>query len=447
MNRCKNFANASVVALAVFLVPAVSQSNPEIAAIQFFSEDDSSAPMNILDQGETVIQMMSDAQVDGQAVASIEAFQDFVKQNKDLVEKPISQLSPSELLRLQAGYQNALSGMEAIKPIAEALASRDWVMAADPTLAARLKERCGRTFVSGRDVVKEFSEVFNDPTGYSGDTVNIIEDFTGIHRECAEAAADYAALAAQESARLAAYIQEQERLLQEAIDAEDQEAIDRHTANLEEAREDKKKVDRDFNWSQFLKLLAGLGQAVAGVVGIISSAGTCVPCYAAVAKGVYDGYTAVDAMTGSDTVTERTPASRPGIDPSQAPSGEEFTDALEEIELDPRYKVVTPEMPGGNFIVSIEEESGDLVIHQIKPDQVIIPLSLKMASAGIGSANDLLPISRLGEVEWQTVQGTEGISQTQVNLTMTGNIDGQNVVVSFNENPVGRPLVVTVSRN
>lgn len=438
---------AAIVGIVFAPVPLVAEESKSVANIFFSGSEDSSAPLNLIDQGATVITMMRDANVDEQAIKAIEDFQKFISDNKSLFERPISELSQADRIQLQTGYSNALAGMEAIKPLAEVLSSREWLTKADPDLAGRLRERCGRTFVSGRDVVKEFGKIFSNPTGYDGDTVNIVEDFTGIHRECAESAADFAALAAQESARLAAVIEREERLLAKAIADGDQEAIDRHTANLEKARQDKKEVDRDFDWSQALKFLSGLGQAIGGVVGIIASGGSCVPCYAAVANGVYDGYSAIDAMTGSDTVVVSSPASRPGIDPSADVSQEEFSEAVAEIDVDPRYEVISPKNPGGNFIVTREVETGYLVIHQIKPEPLIIRLDLKNVVAGSGFDADVLPLERLTEVEWISIETTDGISPTRINLLIDGKLDDKAIRVSLNENPVGEPIIVTATAN
>lgn len=437
----------AVIGITAAPPAALAEEGRPVADISFPGSGMSSGPLNLIDQGDIVVTMMRDAALDPGAIKAIEDFQGFITENRGLFERPISELSNEERVQLLAGYQNALMGMEAIKPLAEILSSREWLTSADPALAARLKERCGRDFVSGRDVVKEFGELLANPISFDGDTVNIVEDFTGIQRECAEAAADIAALAAQESARLAAYIESEERLLEQAIADGDQEAIDRHRANLEQARQDKEEVDRDFDLAQALKFLSGLGQAVAGVVGIVASGGSCVPCYLAVANGVYEGYTAIDAMTGADTVLVNTPASRPDIDPDVEVTPDEFQEAIENVRIDPQYQVIEPRTPGGNFIVTRETGTTLLVIHQIKPDPFIIELDLTNVTPGAGTNLGLLPLNRLTDVVWTQVEDTKGIQRTSVNLILIGDLDGVEVKVSFNENPVGGRIVVTATAN
>lgn len=401
-------------------------------------------PVDAQEGFRKLIETLKAAGMDADSINAARKFVDFVENNPDLIGSEIPSLSKDEQAAYKAGLSEGTTALTAIEGISTILASQDWLKEVDPELAAQIKEQCARRSLGGRDMYAAANQILRDPQNFDGDPVNLMEDVSGVAKECIENLAVYSRVAAQELNRLENFIKLKKEELEQAKKDGDQNAIDRIEAEIAAAEERKEEIKQSLDLAAVLEVLMGVASLAAGIAAIVATGGACVPCYAKVASG------AAAIVDGVDKLTEDPPerpvnveARRPGVNPDGAPSPEEFEQEKIKIDQDPNLEVIEPETSGGNFVIAKDKNNGNIVITQLRPElQITLELS-KTISAPLSDTN-LLPLDKLGDVAWSQVTQPLIVEPSMLHVLLKGTIGGTPVKVSFNQKPVDKPVAVTV---
>lgn len=391
-----------------------------------------------------LIENLEAIDADDEAKSAAQDFLQFLNNNPEYLGSEIQNFSQDQLAGFSEGLASGARALAALKPIADALGSNEWLRSVAPQLADEIIEECGRRFVGGVDMFENAATILEGVQTPDANSRNLLDDFSLSSRECIENIQVYSEIRAEAIAEVDAYISEKQKELQAALDSGDQEAVERIREEIAQAQEQKRKIESGDDLLALLKFLSGVAGFVAGVAGVVASGGTCVPCYGEMVVGAAAAVNGWNELNEEDrTETVKGPAQRPGIDPNGNPTQEERDVARDRIQDDPNYAYITPDVPGGNFMIAREEGSGKIVVFQITPARRII-LDLTNGKEGAFSDTNLLPLSRVGEAIWSSVRTPISIDRTDLRVDLEGVYNGQNFVASIVQNPADGPVRVTI---
>lgn len=335
------------------------------------------------------------------------------------------------------------SALKALEPIANRLASSEWLQDLDPELASDLRRECGRREVSGRDMFLEAERLLREPVDDSA-SINLSDDLDSTITECFENLAAHSAAIVQEIREVDAEIQRVQDAIEEEKNKEspDEDKITALEEQLKKAEERKRDLEKDDDFALALKLLLGLAGMVSGTIGLVASGGSCAPCAAEALAGAHTVAQTLQEM-GEDpgSVVDTVPASRDGINPDARPTDAEIAETKALIETDPNLDYIAPDTPGGNFLIARDKTTSDIVIVQIKElSRVTIKaaeLELAQVVEGVETAQ------QLDAASWTSVRSLD-VQKHSVQVRLSGTLNGREIEASFDQNPVDRPFVATV---
>jgi tetratricopeptide (TPR) repeat protein len=401
-----------------------------------------SLPKEIVPGLVQLVSFLQDVNADKETLEAAESFLSFLQQNPEAFSREVSTLSGDELDAYGQSMSLGAKALEALRPVSEALANQQWLKEVDPTLADEIRRECGRRLLDGRDLYREAEAILRDPASFSGSSQSLLDGLTGSVNECVENLAVYAATAANEILRLDEAIGTYQQALEVARAAGDAAEVARLEAAIQEAQQRKEEVEKGSDLEALLQVLMGLAGVVSGVVGVIASAGSCVPCYGEIVAGAAATIDGIKKLDETTEVTSTSPAYREGIVPDNAPTPERIAKEVARIEADGALDYISPANPGGNFLIAKDRANGNLVIVQIEPS-ARITVNVAEAVASPITRDDLASKDAVSQIVWESVLNLV-VKPDSVSLLLAGALNGTPLVASFDQKPVDSQFIVTI---
>ncbi|UWS07076.1 hypothetical protein [Phaeobacter inhibens] len=448
MSFSRNSARALMLSTAIFMALSPAVAAPAFAAIEAEIKEGPKAglPDDVSEGFRTFVDILEISGADENQINAARAFMEFVETNPELVTREVPSMSKLEQEEMLSGFEKGSQALRALEAVTDVLVSQDWLKEVNPELAKQIQTECKRRFLGGRDMYAATDLILQDPSKFDDDPVNLLEDVGGIGRECIENLQVYSRVAAEEIKKLDTYIEAKKVELQEAKDRGDDQAVARIEAEIADAEKRREEVKKGLDLAALLEVLAGLASMAVGVAAIIATGGSCVPCYGEVVGGALAVTNGIKKLEGKEVTDVPIPVRRPGVNPEGQPTAEEYAAEGTRLEADPNYTVIQPEKPGGNFHIATDKNTGDIVIFQVTPP-LQITLEIAGATNGLLSQKDLLDVGDLDKVSWTQVGDPLLVNPASVSVVLKGDLDGVPVQVSFDQNPVNKPVVVTVEPN
>lgn len=432
---------ALATALWVSISPVIAQiadapeAEPPTAATSFIG-----VPPEIAAGAANLVTQLEAAGASQEDLDAARAFLAFLSTNPDAFSKEVSSLSESELDRYASSLAYGANALKAIKPISEAIGNLGWLREADPQLAENIIRECGRRNVGALDLYAQASLVLSGDT--SVDRVNLADAVGSAATECLENLKAYALRATELEANLNAQISELTVKINEARErGEDVTGLE---AELAAAQQKLEEVKKGNDLAALLKILAGLASVAGAVIGMIATGGTCsAACYTAITAGAGAVIGGINDLEGQTVpIKSVVPATRPGINVAE-PTQEAAEAAVKAIAQVPETFTYIPATGGGNFIVTKDVQSKNIVIFQIEPP-LRITIDLAVAKPAPVTTESIATIEDLRAVNWTEVLDGFSVTPHSVSLQMTGTLGDVLIRVSFEQNPVTDPFIVTI---
>lgn len=385
--------------------------------------------------------------VEAEIIEAAEGFIDVLEDDPEFFETDFANLSQEDAARLGNVISDFRPVLEALRPVAEAMAGQDWLQRANPEIARQLVETCGRQRNADERDLFDLAPLLSADRAVDEDARIILDDLDSTVRECVDVAVRYGAAFEAEYARLDAEI---ERIDRELETTTDPVAIERLEAEKRAAQEQQREMESGNFLQGLLSFLLGAVQFAAGLIGVIASGGSCGQCYIDMGLGATamdQGWQMMEGGSVPEPIT--TPARYSNVDGASVPSEEDYNAAEAAVVDDPSLSFIEPadDVPRGNFVLA-QEENGNLRIMQVDPE---LKITIRFpedddGNVTISPSNTVVAGDDFQGVDWTEVTNPFTVRDTEINIVLHGMYDGTPISVSILQRPIDQNFVVTAQR-